>query len=348
MDSRYFGHQALEPEVFWDEWQSAVEHGSRDYWFGCLGPRSSASNPFLWDLSKRTLPVLPSWFVTSVAHWSNRYKFPSIVLQDASIYRLNFLMSRSTTLPLDRRVVARRNQILSRLAESERPYVVFTVREFNPHDDQNDLRNRRIADFALGMKELVRLGFNVVRLMSETQDPLITPDRHHLDWQVQRDGKPGDELAIISGAAFVVSTTTGGDCLALGYRRPVLYIDCSRFFLVFLGTELATFSVPLMYDSQTRERLGLDALLERDLGWIGDQRLFSKAGMLVTQSDPERLKSQIVEFAEILSAEWNASQESAQWKWRELLSGKLGSEIESRHGRIMARMLASSMKEFVC
>lgn len=347
MDSRYFGHQALEPEVFWNEWQSAVECGSRDYWFCCLGPRRNSSNPFLWGLTKRKFPVLPSWFVTSVAHWSRRFRFESIVLQDASIYRLNFLTSRETTLPVGDAVVARRSQILSRLAEPDRPYVVFTIREFNPLDDHNDLRNRQIADFSLGMSELVHRGFNVIRLMSKTQDPLIAFDRHHLDWQVERDGEPGDELVLLSGAAFVVSTTTGGDCLALGYRRPVLYIDCARFFLVFLGTELASFSVPLMYDIQSKEQLGLGALLERGLGWVGDQRLFTKAGVMVAPSDPERLRSQIVEYVVGLTAGWSISQEAAQQEWRETLGNELGSEIDARHGQVRARMLDSSIDEFV-
>jgi putative glycosyltransferase (TIGR04372 family) len=316
MDSRYFGHQALEPEVFCSDQISESEAGGHDFWRSCIGPRRSASNTYLWDLAKQRLPLLPSWFVTAIAHWTGRFKFPRIVLEDASIYRLNFLTSRKTTLPLGSDVVARRNEILSHLAQPDRPYVVFTIREFDPNDQHNDLRNRQIADFGLAMSELVSRGFNVIRLMSRTKDPLMVADRHHLDWQVERDGEPGDELAVFSGAAFVVPTTTGGDCLALAYRRPVLYLDCFRFPLVFLGTELATFSIPRLLDSVTREQLALHDVLDRGLGWVADQRLFFREGVTVLQSDPQKIRSQVIEYAENLSERVVMNQDRAQQLWR--------------------------------
>ena len=347
MDSRYFGHQTLEPEVFWDEWQTAVERGDRSLWFACIGPRSSAINPYLWDLSKKKLPVLPSWFVTSIAHWKVRFEFRFIDLRDASIYRLNFLTVRATSLPLEGPVSARRHAILDHLDEPVRPYVVFTVREFDSLDQENDLSNRRIIDLHPGMSELVSRGFNVIRLMSKTKDPLTVVHPNLLDWQVERDGEPGDELALMSGAAFVVSTTTGGDCLALAYRRPVLYLDCFRFPLVFLGTELATFSVPLMCDSHTGDRLGLSEILDRGLGWVGDQRLFARAGVLVSQSDPQRIRTQIAQYAEGLSVSKLPNRDPAQQLWRDLLVARLGSEIVERHGEIRANMLRSCIPEFV-
>jgi putative glycosyltransferase (TIGR04372 family) len=256
-------------------------------------------------------------------------------------------MHRATTLPMDERVRDRRNDILSHLSEPERPYVVFTVREFDSLNQESDLRNRRIADFGPSMTELVSRGFNVIRLMSKTKDPLVGVDRHHLDWQVERDGEFGDELAVLSGAEFVVSTTTGGDCLALAYRRPVLYLDCFRFPLVFLGTELTTFSVPLMFDSNSGQRIGMKTILERGLGWVGDQRLFSKAGVQLSQSDSQRIRSQIIEYVDALSSKDLINQDLAQQLWRDMLNTRLGSEIAERHGEIKAKMLRSSLSEFV-
>jgi hypothetical protein len=117
--------------------------------------------------------------------------------------------------------------------------------------------------------------------------------------------------------------------------------------LVFLGTELATFSVPLMCDSHTGDRLGLSEILDRGLGWVGDQRLFARAGVLVSQSDPQRIRTQIAQYAEGLSVSKLPNRDPAQQLWRDLLVARLGSEIVERHGEIRANMLRSCIPEFV-
>lgn len=344
MDPRLFGHQSLEPEVFWDDWQSSVESGSRDVWLCCLGKKSAASNQYLWKHTRNHFPTVPSWFVTSISYWKERFEFSNLQLLDASIYRLGFLTQRATTLPLTTSILDRRREILSRLANPSWPYVVFTVRESSGLQDEVELRNRKIAEFLPAMDALIERGFNVVRLMSQTRDPLGLRSEHILDWQVLVNGEPGDELAIVSGAAFVVSTTTGGDCLALAYRRPVLYIDSARPYLVFLATELATFQVPRIEDRQTSCALTLAELLERGLGWSGEQQLFDDAGVRVVNSTPDEIRQYVVEY--FASRNWHDVDpaDENERNWRDLLIKYHGAEILKRHGPIRARLHPASRR----
>lgn len=342
MDPRLFGHQSLEPEVFWDDWQSDVERGSRHIWFCCLGKKSSASNAKLWQLTKDKFPTLPSWFVTSVAHWKRSFNFSQLVLLDASIYRLGFLVRRETTLPRPDTMLLRRREILSRLAEPERPYVVFTIREFDRASQVNELRNRQISDLVPAMNALVERGFNVIRLTSSTKDPLAGELKHVLDWQVLVDGRPGDELAVVSGASFVVSTTTGGDCLALAYRRPVLYLDSARFCLIFLGTELATFQMPRFVDSTTGSSLSLEQLLERDLGWVGEQQSFAKSSVTVVNSDPQEIHNVVIQYHDTGAWRGGYAADADESAWRELLMMRHGEQVTRRHGPVRALMHPAS------
>jgi len=347
MDPRYFGHQSLEPEVFWNDWQASKETGSGDVWFCCLGKRSAAANPYLWDHTRDKFPTVPSWIVTRLAPWLGRLKFSNILLTEASIYRLNFLANRPSTLPSASTFVERRKEILSNLKDPKRPYVVFTIRDLNVSYDRDDPRNRDIKEFIPAMRALTARGFNVIRLTSKTSYPMTNDDGHILDWQVLVDGCEADELVLLSQAAFVVSTTTGGDCLALAYRRPVLYIDSARFYLVFLATELATFQVPLMIDNNSGERLRLEELLARDLGWVNDSRLFKKAEVSIVNSTPPELERYVIEFAETLSQQISESNEDLQDSWRRILLSVYNDEVTTRHGDIRARMLPTSLAAFV-
>lgn len=344
MDPRYFGHQCLEPEVFWDDVKSSEESGSRDIWLCCLGKRSTASNRHLWEVTKRRFPTVPSWIASALHFWRRRLRFTQIELLEASIYRLNFLTRRPTTLPASVVMSERRSEILSRLDNPERPYVVFTIRE---GDSSEDLRNRKVQEMIPAMIELTRRGFNVVRLTSRSKDLISDQSRNLLDWQVQQNGVSGDELVLISGASFVVSTLTGGDCLALAYRKPVLYLDSLRFYLMFLGTELATFQVARFMDGASGATLTLADLLSRNLGWFGDQRELTGAGVNVVKSTPAEIREYVVEYLQMLRAGLSPEQEFGQDRWRELLLSKHGKEIEAKNGEVRATLLPSSLKGFV-
>lgn len=347
MDPRYFGHQCLEPEVFASQREKVDACSSDDLWFCCLGKRRMASNKHLWDLMSSRLPRIPSWLVTDFKFWKRRFSFASVQILDASIYLLNFLTRRAPELPLAARYASRRKVILSNLAQPERPYVVYTIREPGVWYDPIDPRNRAIETFLPSMEMLARLGYNVVRLTSQTSDPLDAKSSHILDWQVRVNGEEGDELAIISGASFVVSTTTGGDCLALAYRKPVLYIDSARLYLVFLGTELATFQVPQLLDVSSGASLRLHEILERGLGWVGDARQFAAAGVQIVNSSAERIANFVAEYEEFLRPESDLVSSALQDLWREKLLAKHGKEILERHGMIRAQMLPTSIREFV-
>ena len=346
MDSRYFGHQCLEPEVFWNDKYSSAERGSRDIWLCCIGPKSTANSKFMWELQRERLPTVPSWLVTDAAFWQERFGLSTIEFVPASIYRLNFLTSRPTSLPSDGEISRRRSEILRNLHEPERPYVVFTVREWIPEVIENDLRNRRIEDFGPAMAALVQRGFNVIRLTSRTSDRLTANDGHTLDWQVLIDGEPGDELAVVSGASFIVSTTTGGDCLALAYRRPVLFLDSARLFFAFFGTELATIHMPKVSDSKSAQRLSLKDVLERNLGWVGDQRCFGAAGVTVMNSTPEEIRGHVLEYVEFLQLRV-ADGSGVDGGWRSLVRAFHGEEIQTLHGDIRARMHPVTRREVV-
>lgn len=338
MNPSLFGHQSLEPEVFNIDRLRAFEKGSKEIWLCSIGRKSDAANSFIWEMLRSKLPTIPTWLVSSLSFWCRRLRLRSIHLETASIYRLNFLSRYPTQLPHDDEIERRRREILVRLPRPDLPYVVYTVRERNSVRQKYDPRNREIVDFVDSMSALIARGMNVIRLTSSTFDPIQQGPDGVLDWQVVRDGEPGDELALISGASFVVSTTTGGDCLALAYRIPVLYIDSSRLFLTFLGTEYSTFHIPRMIEDETGRNIQLAELFDRGLGWTGDYRDFDSAGVRVERSTPKTITKVVTQYFDLLytsNADWCPHRQQA---WRAMLLKHHSKEVRMIHGEIKARM----------
>lgn len=333
MEPRFFGHLALEPEVFINEERIVNGTRPRQVLRCTLGKASRASNVGLWRIRHKGLPTLPSWIVTDIEYWQSLLETSVVEIVSADYHRLNFLSTTEATLPSSGRLEQRRGEILQRLKEPHRPYVIFTVREANP--DQ-DLRNREIRDFELAMLALINNGFNVIRLTSKTNDRVSVVDPNILDFQTQIDGRELDELALVSNASFVVSSTTGIDCLALAYRRPVLYIDAARFFYMFLGTELATVHMPRFVSVESKKLITLPELLELDLGWVKHSSSFFENGVQVLNSSPEEIQACVVQYAQAHLKPIKANSASLQNQWRSQLLARHAEQIVSRHGDIRA------------
>ena len=333
MEPRFFGHLALEPEVFINEGRVVSNTRPREVLRCTLGKASRASNIGLWKLRHKSLPTFPSWIVTAIQYWQSILKASVIEIVSADYHRLNFLKTTEVTLPSGGCFEQRRGEILQRFKEPHRPYVIFTVRDV---DSDQDLRNREIRDFEPAMLALTDYGFNVIRLTSKTHDRISAFDQNILDFQTQIDGRELDELALVSNASFIVSSTTGIDCLALAYRRPVLYIDAARFFYMFLGTELATIHMPRFVSVESEKLITLAELLELDLGWVKHSSSFFENGVKVLNSSPEEIQACVTQYAQAHLQPIKANSASLQDQWRSQLLDRHAEQIDSRHGDIRA------------
>ena len=99
MEPRFFGHLALEPEVFINEVRVVSNTRPRQVLRCTLGKASRASNIGLWKFRHKSLPSLPSWIVTDIQYWQSILKASVIEIVSADYHRLNFLKTTEVTLP---------------------------------------------------------------------------------------------------------------------------------------------------------------------------------------------------------------------------------------------------------
>jgi putative glycosyltransferase (TIGR04372 family) len=235
-------------------------------------------------------------------------------------------------------MVIRRNEVLATYFSSDRPYVVVTTKE--PAGTTDPLRSRSVTDLLPAIELLCDRGYHVLRVVDSSNDDLPVTRTGVVDFHVRRDGEPGDEIALVSGAEFVISTTTGLDALALSLRVPVLYIDAARLWYAFLGTSLATFFPPRYRDIATNSEIGLTDLLSRGIAVTKDSDAFTRAGVRVEVSSPESIRDYVDSYEALrLFGRTERIFESVspqQARWRQSLLRHHRDVISLEHGDIHA------------
>lgn len=96
--------------------------------------------------------------------------------------------------------------------------------------------------------------------------------------------------------------------MCLAFRRPVCYIDVTRFSQFFLGTKLAWWNPAELW--QGGKRLTLNNILNGEIFWIKDPNEFIKHGVHQVRSDDEKIDQLVTGFAD--SFENDLMQSSAE------------------------------------
>ena len=144
------------------------------------------------------------------------------------------------------------------------------------------------------------------------------------------------DIFIAATCSFAVSTQTGPDAVCLTFRRPVCYIDVTRFSQFFLGTKLAWWNPAELW--QGEKRLTLNNLLSSEIFWIKDPNDFINYGVSQVRSDAEKINQYVEGFINsfeddlMQSSSENAVTQSVQ----QLIEDRTGSRGREQFGRIAA------------
>jgi hypothetical protein len=100
--------------------------------------------------------------------------------------------------------------------------------------------------------------------------------------------------------------------------------------------------MPQFLDSMTGRALSLEQLLERDLGWVGEQGAFAKAGVTVVNSDPQVIRNVVIQYHDMGAWRGDYTEDADDAAWREMLMMRHGEQVTRRHGPIQALMHPAS------
>jgi putative glycosyltransferase (TIGR04372 family) len=300
-----YGHLALEPEIFLAEKEITKQtHGSKKRLISIwsLGPTSKQSNRFLANKWKEELLVLPSWFVGSLHSVGTIFPLLKLTEPKLSITgSMNGLDRTDSHVSLSAEEMGEgRKRLIEIGINPDKPYVCLIVRDGGHYKSKGDfeaagfeLLNFDINDFAGVAEELTDNGFQVIRMGSGTESPFINKPEGVIDYALSEHRSEFLDVYLAATCTFAVSTQTGPDAVCMLFRRPVLYVDVTRYCQFFFGTKLATWSpVRLLKNGGA---LNLSEIANSEVAWFKDPKMFSENGITQQKSSKGELK-ELVHF----------------------------------------------------
>ena len=295
-----YGHLALEPEIFLAEQEiMKTTNTSRrrviSIW--SLGPVAKQSNSFLASKWKEALLVLPSWFVGSLQRVGLFIPFIKLEEPKLSITgSLNGLDKTDSHVSLSAEEMEEgRKRLIEIAINPDKPYVCLIVRDGGHYKSKGDIEsvgyellNFDINDFSGVAEVLIESGFQVVRMGSGSERPFTSKPDGVIDYALSKNRSKFLDVYLAATCEFAVSTQTGPDAVCMLFRRPVLYVDVTRYCQFFFGSKLATWSpVRLQKNGST---FNLSEVVNSEIAWFKDPNLFSKNGISQQKTSSSELK----------------------------------------------------------
>ena len=315
-----FGHLALEPEIFLGERDLMAREGRqrrlpiRIQWWS-FGPTRRQTNRYLAKKWKKVVCAMPSWWIDALHTVGESMRFLQLDEPRMSIRGCrNSLDQTEGYLRLSKAELSRGESELRGLGvDPEKPYVCLVVRDGGHYaslgekeSDGYSFMNFDIATFERAALSLVKRGFQVVRMGAGSEKPFGVNHPGIVDYANSPNRSEFLDVFIAATCNFAVSTQTGPDAVCLAFRRPVCYIDVTRFSQFFLGTKLAWWNPAELW--QGGKRLTLSNILNGEIFWIKDPNDFIKHGVLQVRSDAEKIDQLVAGFTD--SFENNLEQSS--------------------------------------
>jgi putative glycosyltransferase (TIGR04372 family) len=338
-----YGHLALEPEIFLAEREvmkaTNASHG-RFISIWSLGPVTKQSNRFLAKKWKDELLVLPSWFVDSL-HRAGLV-FPFLKLEEPKLSITGSLNGLDKTdshvsLSADEMEEGRKRLIEIGISPDE-PYVCLIVRDGGHYKSKGDtesagyeLLNFDINDFAGVAEVLIESGFQVIRMGSGSERPFTSKPDGVVDYALSKNRSEFLDVYLAATCEFAVSTQTGPDSVCMLFRRPVLYVDVTRYCQFFFGSKLATWSPARLH--KNGKILNLSEIVNSEIAWFKDPNLFSKNGISQQKSSSSELKELVLSYIRMRGRE-EVKALSAQL----MVSSGFGERGRLQFGEVTARL----------
>jgi putative glycosyltransferase (TIGR04372 family) len=295
-----YGHLALEPEIFLAEQEvmKATNTSRRrviSIW--SLGPVAKQSNSFLAGKWKEALLVLPSWFVGSLQRVGLFIPFLKLEEPKLSITgSLNGLDKTDSHVSLSAEEMEGGRKRLNEIGiNPDKPYVCLIVRDGGHYKSKGDIEsagyellNFDINDFSGVAEVLIESGFQVVRMGSGSERPFTCKPDGVVDYALSKNRSEFLDVYLAATCEFAVSTQTGPDAVCMLFRRPVLYVDVTRYCQFFFGSKLATWSPVRLQKNGCI--LNLSEVVNSEIAWFKDPNLFSKNGIYQQKSSKSELK----------------------------------------------------------
>ena len=355
-----FGHLALEPEIYLGELEiRAAQRDGRRFpitvqWWS-LGPKKLQANRYLATKWKQVIRVLPSWWIDALHSVGTKISMLRLVEPHMSIRgSLNSLDRTDAQLELtDNEIAEGMSQLRAIGIDPNKPYACLVVRDGGYYaslgekeSDGYSFLNFDISTFEQAALSLVQRGYQVVRMGAGSAATFGAGHSTVIDYANSNLRSEFLDIYIAATCSFAISTQTGPDAVCLAFRRPVCYIDVTRFSQFFFGTKLAWWNPAELWQGDSR--LTLRDILRGPIFWIKDPNDFIRQGIRQVRSSVERIDHLVMSFVDAFENNVNRLNEIDEkvHSVREIIARETGDRGKSEFGEIHA-VLNSGFVELI-
>ena len=355
-----FGHLALEPEIYLGELEiGAAQRDRRRFpitvqWWS-LGPKKLQANRYLATKWKQVIRVLPSWWIDALHSVGTKMSVLRLVEPHMSIRgSLNSLDRTDAQLELtDTEIAEGMSQLRAIGIDPDKPYACLVVRDGGYYaslgekeSDGYSFLNFDISTFEQAALSLVQRGYQVVRMGAGSAATFGAGHPSVIDYANSNLRSEFLDVYIAATCSFAVSTQTGPDAVCLAFRRPVCYIDVTRYSQFFFGTKLAWWNPAELWQGDSR--LTLRDILRGPIFWIKDPNDFIREGIRQVRSSAERIDHLVMSFVDAFENNVNRQSEIDEkvHSVRNTIAQETGDRGKSEFGEIHA-VLNSGFVELI-
>ena len=342
-----YGHLALEPEVFLAEQElskSRLNAQNRVVNLWSFGPTSMQSNRYLARKWKDVLVVIPSWLASGLHDAGSliarlKLEEPKLSITGSQ----NGLDKTAAHLSFSVDEIAEGKRQLHEIGiDPNRPHVCLIVRDGGHYKSKGetespgyDLLNFDINNFASAAKELLSHGFQVVRMGSGSEQPFSSAPKGVIDYALINKRSAFLDVYLAATCEFAVSTQTGPDAVCMLFRRPVLYVDVTRYGQFFFGSKLATWSpVRLLKNGEV---LSVSEIVNSEIAWFKDPTLFVQSGVSQQKSSESEIRDLVFSFLN-----HRETQSADLCGVQKLVSMGMGEKGRLQFGEVTAKLLPNA------
>ena len=305
-----FGHLALEPEIYLGELEiGAAQRDRRRFpitvqWWS-LGPKKLQANRYLASKWKQAIRVLPSCWIDALHSVGLKISMLRLTEPQMSIRgSLNSLDKTAAHLELtDTEIAEGMSQLRAIGIDPDKPYACLVVRDGGYYaslgekeSDGYSFLNFDISTFEQAATSLVQRGYQVIRMGAGSATTFGAGHPRVIDYANSNLRSEFLDIYLAATCSFAISTQTGPDAVCLAFRRPVCYIDVTRFSQFFFGTKLAWWNPAELWQGDSR--LTLRDILRGSIFWIKDPNDFIREGIRQVRSSAERIDHLVMSFVD--------------------------------------------------
>jgi putative glycosyltransferase (TIGR04372 family) len=320
-----------------------------------LGPKKLQANRYLATKWEQVIRVFPSWWIDALHSVGTKISVLRLAEPHMSIRgSLNSLDRTDAQLELTAAEIAEGTSQLRAIGiDPDKPYACLVVRDGGYYaslgekeSDGYSFLNFDISMFEQAALSLVQRGYQVVRMGAGSAATFGAGHSTVIDYANSNLRSEFLDIYIAATCSFAISTQTGPDAVCLAFRRPVCYIDVTRFSQFFFGTKLAWWNPAELWQGDSR--LTLRDILRGPIFWIKDPNDFIRQGIRQVRSSAERIDHLVMSFVDAFENNVNRLNEIDEkvHSVREIIARETGDRGKSEFGEIHA-VLNSGFVELI-